>query len=146
MFTIEYVKNLQWVDAEHTMFSCVVKYKEFAEEMPAGINATDPYEHIHIIWEKGNAGDYGVIAEYVPAPIPPVVPLDAEGKKLKAKRLLSETDWAATESIIDPAVSNPYLTNQAEFLAYRSNLRDILLNPPEGFANWGTLPQAVWSS
>lgn len=66
MFIIEYVKDLQWVDAEHTMFSCVVKYKEFNEEHPSGINATDPYEHIHTIWTKGIAGEYGVIAEYVP--------------------------------------------------------------------------------
>jgi hypothetical protein len=72
MFTIEYVKDLQWGDAEHTTFSCTVKYEEFNEEMPAGINATDPYEHIHTIWEKGVAGDYGVIAEYVPPEIPPI--------------------------------------------------------------------------
>jgi hypothetical protein len=72
MFTVEYVKDLQWEDAEHTFFSCVVKYEEFNEEHPSGINATDPYEHIHTIWEKGVAGDYGVIAEYVPPEIPPI--------------------------------------------------------------------------
>jgi hypothetical protein len=64
MFTIQYVKNLKWVDAEHTMFSCVVKYEEFNEEHPSGINATDPYDHIHTIWENGIAGVYGEIAEY----------------------------------------------------------------------------------
>ena len=68
MFTIEYVKDLKWVDAEHTMFDCVVKYAEFNEEMPAGINAIDPYAHIHEIWTKGVAGEYGAIAEYVPPP------------------------------------------------------------------------------
>jgi hypothetical protein len=72
MFTIEYVKNLQWDDAEHTMFSCIVKYEEFNEEMPAGINATDKYAHIQEIWTKGNAGEYGVIAEYVTPEIPPI--------------------------------------------------------------------------
>jgi hypothetical protein len=66
MFTIEYVKNLEWCNAEHTMFSCFVKYKEFNEEHPSGINATDSYAHIQEIWAKGNAGEYGVIAEYVP--------------------------------------------------------------------------------
>jgi hypothetical protein len=70
MFNIEYVKDLKWCDVEHTMFECVVKYAEFNEEMPAGINGADPYPHTQEIWAKGNAGDYGVIAEYVPPPEP----------------------------------------------------------------------------
>jgi hypothetical protein len=65
MLTIEYVKDLKWCNAEHTMFECVVKYAEFSEEHPSGINATDPYDHIQQIWVKGNNGDYGAIAEYV---------------------------------------------------------------------------------
>lgn len=73
MFTIQYVKNLQWDSPEHNSFSCVVKYEEFNEEMPAGINGTDPYAHIQEIWTKGNAGEYGEIAEYVPPPIPEIV-------------------------------------------------------------------------
>lgn len=68
MFTIEYVKDLQWVDADHTMISCVVKYEEFNEEHPSGINGTDSYAHIQEIWKKANEGVYGVIAEYVPPP------------------------------------------------------------------------------
>jgi len=72
MFTIQTVKNLQWADAEHTMFSCMVKYEEFNEEHPSGINVTDTYEHIHTIWVNALAGQYGVIAEYVaPEPSPP---------------------------------------------------------------------------
>lgn len=66
MFTIEYVKDLAWADAEHTVFSCTVKYAEFDKEHPSGVNATDPYAHIQEIWAKGTAGEYGVIAEYVP--------------------------------------------------------------------------------
>jgi hypothetical protein len=76
MFTIEYVKDLQWCDAEHTVFSCVVKYTEFNEEHPTGVNATDPYAHIQEIWTKGNAGQYGTIAEYVPPPV--IIPKPAE--------------------------------------------------------------------
>lgn len=70
MFTIEYVKNLKWENAEHTIFSCVVKYAEFSEEHPSGINGTDNYPHIQEIWTKGNAGVYGEIEEYVPPPAP----------------------------------------------------------------------------
>lgn len=69
MFTIEYVKNLVWDNAEHTSFSCVVKYAEFNEEHPSGINAIDQYEHIKTIWNNGIAGVYGEIAEYVPTAI-----------------------------------------------------------------------------
>jgi hypothetical protein len=72
MFTITYVKDLKWDDAEHTMFSCLVKYEEFNEEHPTGVNATDSYAHIQEIWTKGTAGQYGTIAEYVPPEIPPL--------------------------------------------------------------------------
>jgi hypothetical protein len=74
MFTIEYVKNLEWVDTERTAFNCIVKYAEFNEEHPAGINAADPYAHIQEIWTKGIAGEYGPIAEYVPPPEPTPAP------------------------------------------------------------------------
>jgi hypothetical protein len=72
MFTVESVTNLKWTNAEHTMFDCVVKYAEFDEAHPSGINGTDPYAHIQEIWTKGNAGEYGAIAEYVPPPAPEV--------------------------------------------------------------------------
>jgi hypothetical protein len=70
MFTIEYVKDLKWCNLEKTMFECVVKYAEFNEEHPSGINGTDAYSHIQEIWSKANAGEYGVISEYVPPPEP----------------------------------------------------------------------------
>ena len=72
MFTIESVTNLQWCDAEHTFFSCNVKYAEFDAVHPTGVNGTDGYAHIQELWTKGNAGVYGVIAEYVPPPIPEI--------------------------------------------------------------------------
>lgn len=65
MFTIEYVKDLKWDNKERTSFNCIVKYEEFNEEMPCGVNGNDPYAHIQELWAKGNAGDYGEIAEYV---------------------------------------------------------------------------------
>lgn len=143
MFTIEYVKNLQWNSIEHTSFDCIVKYEEFNEEMPASIDGVDTYPHIHEIWTKGNAGEYGPIAEYAP---PPVVPPTAEGNKYTAVRLLNESDWTATATIVDPTVSNPYLTNQADFLAYRSALREIAINPQDGFMTFPTKPNEQWSS
>jgi hypothetical protein len=78
MFTIEYIKDLKWCDAEHTMFECVVKYEEFNEEHPSGVNPKDNYPHIQEIWVKGNAGEYGVIAEYVPPPEPEIIVANPE--------------------------------------------------------------------
>lgn len=73
MFTIESVDNLKWDNSEHTSFSCDVKYAEFNESHPTGVNATDSYAHIQELWAKGNAGVYGVIAEYVSPEIPEIV-------------------------------------------------------------------------
>ncbi len=76
MFTIEYVKDLKWENPEHTYFSCVVKYAQFGEELPSGVNGVDPTAHIREIWLRANAGEYGPIAEYVyvEPPIPDLAP------------------------------------------------------------------------
>jgi len=63
-----------------------------------------------------------------------------------AKQLLTETDWTAVASVADPAVSNPYLTNQADFLSYRSAVRAIGVNAPTTPATFPTQPTATWSN
>lgn len=75
MLTVQYVKDLKWSNAEHTMFECIVKYAEFNEEHPSGIDGVDSYPHIQEIWNKGIAGEYGVIAEYIP---PVIIPAPEE--------------------------------------------------------------------
>ncbi|MFZ2736617.1 MAG: hypothetical protein WBI20_14805 [Burkholderiaceae bacterium] len=70
MFTIETVENLEWCDSEKTSFNCLVKYAEFSEKHPTGVLEADQYAHIKELWVKGNAGEYGVIAEYIPPPPP----------------------------------------------------------------------------
>jgi hypothetical protein len=64
----------------------------------------------------------------------------------QAQSLLSATDWTAIASVADPLVSNPYLTNQAEFLSYRSAVRAIGVNPPVTPATFPTEPAQQWSS
>ena len=64
MFTIQTVQNLKWINAEHTILSCDVKYAEFNEVHPTGVVDGDQHSHIQELWAKGNAGEYGVIAEY----------------------------------------------------------------------------------
>lgn len=65
--------------------------------------------------------------------------------KAQAESLLQQTDWTATIDIADPAYSNPYLTNQAEFLSYRSEIRAIAINPPTTPVEWPVKPQESWS-
>jgi len=75
-----------------------------------------------------------------------------EGKQIQAQNsatastLLTATDWTAVASVADPAVSNPYLTNQTEFLAYRSTVRNLGVNAPTTPATFPTAPIATWSS
>lgn len=65
--------------------------------------------------------------------------------KTEASRRLYKTDWTTIADVADPAKSNPYLTNQAEFVAYRSNLRKLAVNP-EVNPVWPVEPTATWSS
>ena len=69
----------------------------------------------------------------------------AAQNKAQAESLLQATDWTATIDIADPAYSNPYLTNQAEFLSYRSQNRAIAVNPPITPAEFPNKPVEQWS-
>lgn len=69
----------------------------------------------------------------------------AQQKKAQGKTILSNTDWTAIPSVADPLQSNPYLTNQAEFLSYRSAVRDIVLNPTYD-AVFPEEPVEIWSN
>lgn len=66
--------------------------------------------------------------------------------KANATTLLQQTDWTATVDITNPQYSNPYLTNQPEFLTYRSTVRQIAVNPPSTEATFPPQPVATWSS
>lgn len=67
-----------------------------------------------------------------------------QNNKAAATKLLSNTDWTATVDINNPAYSNPYLGNQDAFLAYRSQVRQIAVNPPITPAVFPVAPQEVW--
>lgn len=82
------------------------------------------------------------------APIPPTPSpeeIQAQNKQ-QAIYLLQETDWTCTVDIANPQYSNPYLMNQDAFLAYRSTVRAIAVNPPTTPAAFPEQPQAVWSN
>lgn len=84
MLNIQYVKDLVWLDVQHTSFNCIVKYVEFNEEHPSTINGVDNYSHIKQIWNDGISGKYGVIKEYV-API--ITAASAQPKQYGAEDL-----------------------------------------------------------
>ena len=69
----------------------------------------------------------------------------ADQNSSQAKTILSNTDWTAIPDVADPLKSNPYLTNQAEFVSYRSTIRNIAVNPTWD-AVFPTAPTEVWSS
>jgi hypothetical protein len=85
-------------------------------------------------WEQANN----------PPPPPPPEPPTAEENKATAVSLLKDTDWATESDVIDSARS-PYLTNQSDFLDYRSQVRQIAVYPVAGDLTWPVLPKAIWA-
>lgn len=65
--------------------------------------------------------------------------------KQQASALLSATDWTSIADVSDPAKSNPYLINSADFVTYRNALRRLAVYP---VANpvWPTKPTEQWSA
>lgn len=62
---IEYFKDPKWANAEHTMLDVVVKFVEFATELPFSATQTDT-SYAKTIFDRAVAGEVGPIAEYVP--------------------------------------------------------------------------------
>jgi hypothetical protein len=65
--------------------------------------------------------------------------------KTQATQILTSTDWTSIPDVADPAASNPYLMNQSEFLAYRSQIRALAVTPVVDPV-WPTAPTTQWSS
>jgi hypothetical protein len=68
-----------------------------------------------------------------------------ENCKSQATTILTNTDWTSIGDVGDPAKSNPYLVNQAEFIAYRSTIRNYAVNPVVDPV-WPTPPTEQWSN
>jgi hypothetical protein len=75
----------------------------------------------------------------------PPPPPSAEDNKQTAIGLLSATDWATIPDVADPAISNPYLTNQQAYFDYRNIVRGYTINPVAGNINWPVQPTPIWS-
>jgi hypothetical protein len=83
------------------------------------------------------------VVEYDP------VAVQLEADKLscadQAKAILTATDWTSIADVGNPEMSNPYLVNQAEFIAYRSTVRGYAVNPVVDPV-WPTPPTEQWSN
>lgn len=86
---------------------------------------------------EGNQVDYDTAAVQVEA--------DKLDCKAQATAILQSTDWTSIADVGNAQLSNPYLANQAEFIAYRSQIRNLAVNP---VANpvWPTAPTEQWAA
>jgi hypothetical protein len=77
------------------------------------------------------------------------VAVQQEANKLscadQAKSILTATDWTSISDVGNAEMSNPYLVNQAEFIAYRSTVRGYAVNPVVDPV-WPTPPTEQWSN
>jgi hypothetical protein len=87
-----------------------------------------------------NAMDAWTVAN---TPVPPVPPT-ADQNKSYAITLLYKTDWTTIPDVSDSTKSNPYLSNNNEFVDYRVKIREIAINPVAGNVDWPTPPKAIW--
>jgi len=80
----------------------------------------------HTISEKAYDKDDNIV-EYDAAAV------EVEANKIacknQAKAILTATDWTSIADVGDSTKANPYLVNQAEFIAYRSTVRGYAVNP-----------------
>lgn len=120
----------------------IIQYEEQPSNPPPG------FDEPIIAVQSDTAGpgwtyvDGVFIAPYVPPPTPEE--LIAQCKQ-QATGILNATDWTSIADVGDPAKSNPYLVNQAEFIAYRSTVRGYAVNPVVDPV-FPTAPTEQWSS
>ena len=103
-------------------------------------------------WSMSN-NDYSTLQWYSPTPKPTQEELDAlwiptqdtvakNNCKTQASKLLYETDWTTIPDVADPA-NSPHLANQADFIAYRSQVRQLAVYPVVSPV-FPTKPAEVW--
>lgn len=106
-------------------------------------------------WSMLN-NDYNTLEWFSDTPKPTQEELDAlwpsteetfakQNCKTQATSILNATDWTSIADVGDPTKANPYLMNQAEFIAYRSTVRGYAVNPVVDPV-FPTIPTEQWSS
>ena len=116
----------------------MVYYKDLANNEVYGYDETEPSQ-LPYIQQAIDNGWENITGSY-PYPAPPPTAAD---NKATASSLLAGTDWTTIADVANPA-NNPYLGNQADFIAYRNVIRAIAVYPPAGDIVWATPPTEVW--
>jgi hypothetical protein len=139
------VTNPEWANENHTVINCNVLFNDFAPEyLPFTANPSDTSNpSSKKIFNECVEGIWGEIAEYVPPT--PYIPTASDNKQI-ATQLLQQTDWTSVADVGNPEMSNPYLSNQAEFIAYRNSVRQYAIYPVEGNIDWPVMPQQDWKT
>jgi hypothetical protein len=70
MLTLQYAKNLIWNSDDKQQIFLIVKWAEFNEEHPFNATSFDSMEYGVNLYNRAKAGEFGVIAPYVPPPEP----------------------------------------------------------------------------
>jgi hypothetical protein len=65
---LEYAKDPRWADADQTLIDLVIKWNKFPDELPFTASPNDPETHGRAIFAAAVAGEYGLVAPYVPSP------------------------------------------------------------------------------
>lgn len=135
------VKMPKWANEEHSVIDCLVDF-DGVGEVSFSASPSDMYEHTKQIFADCAAGKYGAVAPFEPPP--PLPQPSAQDNKAAAERRLTATDWVNQPDVYDPA-NTPHLTNRDAFIAYRSQVRAILVSPVDGNLDWPEEPAALWS-
>jgi len=120
----------------------VIEYEAQPSNPPPGFDETI----IAVQSDTAGPGWTYVNGQFIAPPVPAPTPAELIAQcKATATGILSATDWTAIPDVADPLKSNPYLMNQADFVSYRSTVRNYAVNP---VANpvWPTQPIEQWSN
>jgi hypothetical protein len=66
MLTLQYAKDPVYGDSTGNNIQLIVKWEEFAEEMPFGATTYDPEQYGVDLYNRAKAGEFGAVAPYVP--------------------------------------------------------------------------------
>ena len=120
----------------------IIQYKEQPSNPPPGFESPIIAVQSDIASIGWTYVDGVFIAPYVPPPTPEELIAQC---KAQATTILQSTDWTSIADVGDPTKANPYLINQAEFIAYRSTVRGYAVNPVVDPV-FPTAPTEQWSS
>ena len=112
---------------------------EYFKSLTGEVYGYDPLTQQDLI-DAAIAAGWTNITDSWPLPYVPT----ADENKNTASSLLSATDWTTIADVGNPALSNPYLSNQAEFITYRNAVRQYAVYPVAGDITWPTAPVENW--